>query len=78
MSPILTPYQNVELLIENDMRNIGDLLRLGIRDRDLHARVIADCAVRLFQAREVDSAHGGRELERRAERNLREALREWI
>ena len=73
--PILTPYQGVELLIKNDERNVRDVVdhgMYGMVDRERHATVIADCAARLFQAREVDHS---RELERKAERNLRAALR---
>lgn len=73
--PILTPYQTIERLIENDKRNVSGLLRPGSSPAsNWQAQIIADCAARLFQAREVDSTMGGNELERKAERNLREAL----
>lgn len=74
--PILTPVQTVELLIRNDERNVRDVLAnpaLG----DKQAVVIADCAARLFQARQVDAMLGQRELERKAEANLRKALKGW-
>jgi len=64
----LTSYQVMVRRIENDARNIRNILNpLEHSAPSLHAVVIADCALRFFQAREIDKQHGGNELERRAE-----------
>lgn len=68
--PSLTPRQALERRIENDARNVREV-RSGPCGRTW-AVVIADCAWRLFEARAID-----RELERRAEANLRAALEGW-
>jgi hypothetical protein len=73
--PILTPRQTLELLIINDLRNI--LAAISRTSLERRAMVIADCAARLFQAREVDGQTGGNDLERQAEQNLRDALAGW-
>ena len=61
----------MENLLAADARNIM-AIRGGGYDEATHARVIAGCAKRLFDARAID-----RELERRAEGNLRAALWGW-
>lgn len=80
-SPMLTLFQEVQLRLESDDKNIIliDRLRsLGTPvDQDQHARVIADCAMHLLQARRADAGRGGRELTRQAEGNLRDALVGW-
>ncbi len=74
--PTLTPYQVCESNIANDARNVRDLGKYGMRaNRETHASVIADCAARLIQAR--DMGRDGCELEREAEGNLRDALQGW-
>jgi hypothetical protein len=76
--PPLTPSQSLRLLMDNDARNLRDIRKpWGIFDSATHAKVIADCARRLFDARTQDAIIGGQELERRAEANLRAALDGW-
>lgn len=76
--PPLTPSQHVRRLMDNDARNLRDVRKpWGIFNSSVHARVIADCAQRLFQARAADRLVGGDDLERRAEANLRDALEGW-
>lgn len=67
----LTPRESMSRQIANDGRNVRSLHR-GAYSEDVHARVIADCAKRLLDARAL-----GRELERQAEVNLRNALDGW-
>jgi hypothetical protein len=71
--PPLTQLQVLERRIANDTRNVADLAACALPSMDLVASVIAECAKRLFQARACD-----KELERRAEENLRDALEFWI
>jgi hypothetical protein len=64
----------MENLLANDARNV-----LAMRTGDCeHARVIADCAKRLLDARALDTTLGGNEHERVAEANLRAALKGWM
>lgn len=67
---VLTPRQALALYIRNDARNVRDTADLHPSGETL-PRVISDCARRLFEAAEL----GDRELKRRAEDNLRAALR---
>lgn len=69
MSFVLTPRQELERLLWNDERNI-QVVASGLSSRAND--VIADCAKRMLDTRAID-----KELERRAERNLRDALRFW-
>lgn len=70
---VLTTAQALDRLIENDARNVRDCGKYG---STLETRwcLIADCAGRLFEARDQDKRSGGREMERKAEFNLRNAL----
>lgn len=68
---VLTPHESLLRQIAIDGRNVRDLRR-GAYSKDVHARVIADCAKRLLDARAL-----GRDLERQAEANLRNALDGW-
>lgn len=68
MTFVLTERQALERLIRNDRRNIDALASAPHRRAD----VIADCAAHMLSARSVC-----RELERQAERNLRDALSGW-
>jgi hypothetical protein len=66
----VTDREALQRMIENDARNIRDIQRFHMHDQ--HARVIADCAVRLIQAWE----HGGG-VEISAIANLRRAVEGW-
>lgn len=55
--PPLTPRQSLARALANDARNIADC-QFASEDK----RAIADFAKRLFEARSVDAAVGGREL----------------
>jgi hypothetical protein len=68
---VLTPREACENLIAADRRNIETVKRPGYNG-NRWADVIADCAVRLFEARKVCP-----ELARRAEQNLRDAVEGW-
>lgn len=78
----MTRYQTAEGLIKQDEKHVRDLFRYGTAsgaaNRHLHAVVIANCAARLLQAREVHTTWGGGELILRAESNLLAALQGWI
>ena len=69
MNFVVTPRQELERLLWNDERNI-QAVACGLSPRAND--VIADCAKRLLDARAID-----KDLERRAERNLRDALQFW-
>jgi hypothetical protein len=68
----MTPHEVIRRLMANDARNIRDVQRFHMHDQ--HARVIADCAVRLLEAM------GGQynsEIEEAALENLRSAAEGW-
>lgn len=68
---VLTPRQALENVIKNDERNIESFRKYSY-SQDTVARIIADCAKHLFEAKEID-----KELERLAEYNLKNALDFW-
>lgn len=72
MMPVLTPRQALERLIDNDARNIREVLGREVATHLACTTVIADCGCRWLEACAVD-----RELARRAEENLVEALLLW-
>jgi hypothetical protein len=67
----LTPRQALENLIRNDRRNLGAIR--SDTSVETVSRVVADCAVRLFEARELRDDV----LVRGAEHNLRLAADAW-
>lgn len=70
----LSSRDALERLIENDARNVDFVRRPGrMLDRELAARVAADCALHMLRARRLDDRH----LVDRAEENLRIILRGW-
>jgi hypothetical protein len=68
----VTPHEIIRRQMANDARNIRDVCRFHMHDQ--HARVIADCAVRLLEAMELQYTT---EIEEAALENLRRAVEGW-
>jgi lipase chaperone LimK len=66
--------EELERLIANDQRNLDYVLKNAVIRRDLLAKVIADCAVRFFAAKEREHCD---DLLEDAEINLRRGVEFW-